>query len=400
MKTTNKEMARRLIPFPPYDVESCESWLGEMAEEGLFLEHWGLTTARFRRGIPMTMRYRLTAARLTGSILAGPPLAPDAQEQSLYEDAGWRFICRQDEFFIYACKNPVAPELHTDPAVQAISLKMAWKSALWSFLGFIAAFLLHIFLNYSDRLILFLVEFPVLILFWFVFAVWNLFSTARGLYCISALRSRLRRGLPPDHHKNWRRSAPLYQCANGLQLLVLPLLGVFLIALLLNTSRTVPPVLSEQDIQGLPFATLGDLAEGTVVREESSDHNTIERRHSLLAPTIIEYQENGRVVQNDEVMLDTFLQVDYYETRFRWLAQGLVGDLHSRWDNLADQPQTIPELPGIDAVWAYSDKSGVFRQLILVQGNRIVSARWLDSYNTQDFEEIVVRFAEVFAYSK
>lgn len=397
MKNDCKKTVRRLVPCPPYDVEACESWLSDMAAQGLFLERWGLNTARFRCGTPSPVRYRLTAARLTGSVLAGPPITPDAEEQALYEEAGWHFVCRQDEFFIYACKNPVAPELHTDPAVQAISLKMAWKSAFWSLLGFAAVFFLHLVLNYSGRLILFLVEFPTLVLLWFLFAIWNILSAARDLYCISALRTRLRRGLSPDHHKNWCRNAPLYRFANGLRLLILPLLLVLLAALFCRIDRSSSALPSVEELSHLPFATLADLAEGTVLREEGEGHNTLALQHSLLAPTIMDFQESGRVVQNDQVVLDTTLQVHYYETRFPWLARLLASDLHSRWGSLADQVQALPELPGIDAVLAYHDRSGVFRQLILVQGNRVVSAFWLDAYNTQNFEQIALRFAEVFA---
>lgn len=398
MKNDRQKTVRHLIPCPPYDVEACESWLSDMAEKGLFLEHWGLNTARFRCGTPLPTRYRLTAARLTGSVLAGPPLTPDAEEQALYEAAGWHFVCRQDEFFIYACKNPVAPELHTDPAVQALSLKVAWKSALWSFLGFTATFILHLVLNYAGRLILFLVEFPALVLLWFGFAAWSILSAARDLYCISALRTRLRRGLPPDHHKNWRRNAALYRCASGLRLLFLPILLVLLAALFCRIDRSPVSTLSAQDLSPLPFATLCDFAEGTVIREDE-DHNTIELRHSLLASPIIDFQESGRVVQNGQAVLDTTLQVHYYETRFPWLARLLASNLHSRWGSLADQVQTLPEMPGVDAIWAYSDESGVFRQLILLQGNRVVSALWLDAYHTQNFEQIALRFAEVFSAS-
>ena len=89
------------------------------------LELWGLLDVRFRREEPRPVRYRLTAARLEGNVLFGPPDAPDAGEEALYAETGWHFICRQREFFIYACDDPAAPELHTDPAVQALSLKMA-----------------------------------------------------------------------------------------------------------------------------------------------------------------------------------------------------------------------------------------------------------------------------------
>lgn len=400
MKANNKQTSRRLIPCPPYDVEACESWLGDMSEKGLFLEQWGLYTARFRLAPPLPARYRLTAARLEGSILAGPPLAPDAEEQSLYEEAGWHFICRQDEFFIYACSNPLAPEPHTDPAVQALSLKMARRSALWSLLGFIAVFSMNLFYLYSGHPALLFVEFPVITLLWFFFALWNILSAAWAFYCISALRVRLNRGLPLDHHKNWRRSAPLYQFVNLMRSLLVPLLAVLLVFVLTHPGRKMPPSLTRENTSALPFATLGDAAEGTVVWEEDTGRNTIEVRHSLLAPVIIEYHESGQVEQNGETVLDASLRVNYYETRTPWLARLLVDDLHKDLEIYADKPEELPELPGIDAAWGYSDGTGVFRQLILVRGNRVMSALWTDTANSVDFAQLAHLSAAVFSQDR
>ena len=129
----SKKTVCRQIPCPLYDMESCESWLAYMAGKGLFLERWGRYTAVFRPGPPQAVRYRLTAARLKGLALFSAPSVPDAAEAELYAASGWEFVCAREEFFFYCCKDPHAPELHTDPVVQAISLKMAVRSALYVF---------------------------------------------------------------------------------------------------------------------------------------------------------------------------------------------------------------------------------------------------------------------------
>ena len=58
MKLLNGETVYRLVPCPCYEVEACESWLTDMAAEGLFVEKLGRTLARFRRGTPCAVRYR------------------------------------------------------------------------------------------------------------------------------------------------------------------------------------------------------------------------------------------------------------------------------------------------------------------------------------------------------
>ena len=162
MKLLDKEIVYRPVPCPCYEVEACESWLTDMAAQGLFVEKLGRTLARFRRGLPQTVRYRLTAARLKGSWLDFVPSEPLSTEKALYAEYGWEFICSQQEFFLYACRDPQAPELHTDPAVQALSLKMARKSAWWALIGGNAVLVIQFALNGRGRLARLFVEMPLL----------------------------------------------------------------------------------------------------------------------------------------------------------------------------------------------------------------------------------------------
>ena len=183
MKTSERQTVRRLVPCPPYDVEACESWLGDMAEQGLMPERWGGFEARFRRETPRPVRYRLTAARLKGNVLFIPPGTPDAGEEALYEEAGWHFVCRQNEFYIYACDDPAAPELHTDPAVQALSLKMACRSAVFSFVCWAIVIALRSSELFSGDGFLNLVEYPLTALV-FAFCYLSLMLTSlQNLYC-------------------------------------------------------------------------------------------------------------------------------------------------------------------------------------------------------------------------
>lgn len=391
----NKKTVCRQVPCPLYDVESCESWLAYMAGKGLFLERWGRHTALFRPGPPQAVRYRLTAARLEGGWLDSPPSEPPTEERALYADSGWQFVCAQGEFFLYACPDPQAPELHTDPAVQALSLKMARRSAWWTFLGAIVILIIQFALNSQGRLVRFLVEMPVLSLCLYLFFFSVLLLAFRDLYYILTLSRRLRRGYAPDHRKNWRSAAWVNRLLQGISTCTYWLPLVLCLAMLVLPgsvlSRTNYP-------EALPFATLADLAEGTV--NPDGDAGTVEMRHSLLAPVIIEYHESGQVEQNGETVLDASLRVNYYETRTPWLARLLVDDLHKDLEIYADKPEELPELPGIDAAWGYSDGTGVFRQLILVRGNRVMSALWTDTANSVDFAQLAHLSAAVFSQDR
>lgn len=393
MNLFSKETVYRLVPFPCYEVEACESWLTDMAAQGLFVEKLGRTLARFHRGLPQTVRYRLTAARLKGSWMDVVPSEPLSTEKVLYAECGWDFICSQQEFFLYACRDSAAPELHTDPAVQDLSLKIASRSAWWALIGGIAVLAMQYFLNGRGRLARLLVEMPLLSLCMYLYIFGALFLTARDLYHILRLSRRLRRGYAPNHRKNWRPAAWTYRISHGITLCSFSLVLLLAFGNFVQTSSRQPI----QNYQGpLPFATLQDLTAGTLVRDEDG-RNTLEVRRSLLAPTILEYRESGVILQGEESHWDTSLTVQYYDTRSPWLAQLLVNDLHQERSILAAEPQPLTDLPGLDAAYAYSGKEGVFRQLILVQDSRVLSAMWIDTDGTHSFDRLAPRFAEGFA---
>ena len=395
MKPLDKETVYRLVPCPCYEVEACESWLTDMAAQGLFVEKLGRTLARFRRDLPQTVRYRLTAARLKGSWLDIVPSEPLSTEKALYAEYGWEFICSQQEFFLYACQDPQAPELHTDPAVQALSLKMARKSAWWALLGGLAVLAVQYFLNGRGRLARLLVEMPLLSLCMYLYLFGVLFLAARDLYHILRLSRRLGRGYAPDHRKNWHPTAWTYRISHGITLCSFSLVLLLAFGNFVQASSNQPIT----NYQGpLPFATLQDLTDGTLVQDED-EYNTLERRHSLLAPTILEYRESGVILQGEEAPWAPSLSVQYYDTRSPWLAKLLVNDLHQERSILAEELQPLPDLPGIDTAYAYSGKEGVFRQLILVQGSRVLSVLWVDPDGTHGFDRLAPRFAEVFAAS-
>lgn len=395
MKLLDKEVVYRLVPCPCYEVEACESWLTDMAAQGLFVEKLGRTLARFRRGLPQTVRYRLTAARLKGSWLDVVPSEPLSTEKALYAEYGWEFICSQQEFFLYACRGPQAPELHTDPAVQALSLKMARKSAWWALIGGNAVLVIQFALNGRGRLARLFVEMPLLSCCMYLYFFGALFLAARDLYNILQLSRRLGRGYAPYHRKNWHPTAWVNRISRGITVCAF-FLGILLAFWMFVQFSSRQPI---KDYQGpLPFATLQDLTDGTLVQDED-EYNSLERRHSLLAPTILEYSESGVILQGKEAPWDPSLSVQYYDTRSPWLAKLLVNDLHQQRSILAEEPQPLPDLAGMDAAYAYSGKEGVFRQLILVQGNRVLSVLWVDPDGTHGFDRLAPRFAEAFAAS-
>ncbi len=355
----------RPFPCPDYDLEGTESWLQAMAAKGWLLRESFAGLAGFTQGAPDAVRYRLNATR--GSVLDGDWAAPDGEEKALSAAAGWHYVCARGKFFIYACDDAAAPELHTDPAVQALQLERLRRDA-WASVGsglFFAAI------------------YPLL---WLPGKIWRIFAALpqylSGLVLVSAigltvalcrafylwgLSRRLRGGQAPVRGARQRRRGRRLQ---GLQAMETMVLLLFVAALFARRGVPTAQPLPEYT-DPLPFATLADLAGGGTVEWEPEDryiHNTVTVSHTLTAPAVYELEQHAAVRQEGQPVLSGGLYVDYYETRWEWLAKGVARDLRADW--LQGEHAERLLLPGIDETWL---TPGPYRQLLLRRGCRVMS---------------------------
>ena len=75
------------IPCPLSDIEGLESWLGDMAAQGLVPVTIGQNFARFRYSQPKAVRYRLNAKPAPETFLEFAPGTPDGEERALAQNA-------------------------------------------------------------------------------------------------------------------------------------------------------------------------------------------------------------------------------------------------------------------------------------------------------------------------
>lgn len=117
-----KNYIRRFIPVDSLDIDAMESWLADMAEDGLFLVSFGTYFAHFEPRPPRKAAYRLEATVF-------PPVEPDKKKRELLEDFGWEYVCPFGKYFhVYCAKTENAPEIHTDPAMQAEVYEQIYRS--------------------------------------------------------------------------------------------------------------------------------------------------------------------------------------------------------------------------------------------------------------------------------
>ena len=291
------------IPCPLSDIEGLESWLGDMAAQGLVPVTIGQNFARFRCSQPKAVRYRLNAKPAPETFLESAPGTPDGEERALAQECGWYYVTAVGDFFLYACEDSDAMGVWHTPVIDFVEL--GWLS--FCYLGLLAAALVSVVHN------------TVL------------------LYRFSA---RLTRGAEPERHKNWRKGAGRYLVGRVLAalLFVLTIVWTFAGSAMEKSRRGSIPL--EDYTAPLPFATLDDYAgQPTAPDADAAPAASFVLVQRLpLAPTFIKYEAHGQAGANG---LRGALYVEYYECITPQLAQtmyreGKTNGLHNFPETAAD----------------------------------------------------------------
>ena len=102
------KFVKRVIPFESCDIPAIQSWLEDMAEKGLFFKECGVFFAKFEKGEPKDMRYRLDFCDVVACDI------PE-EKKELYERSGWNVVGDfKDDCVVICTENPDAPEIYTD----------------------------------------------------------------------------------------------------------------------------------------------------------------------------------------------------------------------------------------------------------------------------------------------
>lgn len=369
-------------PCPAYDVEAVESWLGDLAREGLVLSKDGFFCGFgfFDRTSPQMLRYRLEAAPKAHGLLSDGDGAPDAQQMELAGDFGWEYVARFGDFYIYRTSDPDAPELHSDPRVQAISIKMLRRrlrgNALMTLFWLVLYPLFGIHLQLLRTM---LAAGTPFVLLGFGLGFWSFGRALAQAVHLRRLGRTLTRGQPLRHNKPWRAHALRHRLAGPLQIALLLAWAIWAVVLLgqeAGDERRVP-----LDGQAMPFATMADFAPGATYEPDGvlgDSGNSVWRRSDLLARDVVSYREHATLTCEDGSVYQGGLYVDYFETASPLLAKQLVREtlLQARWQNLWDgftyDTFDLPPLP-VDEAIGYYDIGTHFPNILLREGDTVVN---------------------------
>lgn len=113
----------RGLPVNQMDVVAIEDWLEQMALKGYFLEDIVLRWWHFKIMEPKEVRYRLDLGVEKKGLI-------DPVKKEDYEALGWHYIyTHKGSYHIFMADDPETEELHTDPAVESMTLKK-WEKNL------------------------------------------------------------------------------------------------------------------------------------------------------------------------------------------------------------------------------------------------------------------------------
>ena len=318
----------RIPPCPAYDIPGMESWLEDLAAKGLHLSKdgfFGILTS-FEEGPPKKERFRLEPTDRKGGLFSEEYDPEDEQIQLLHQ-MGWTYRARRGQFHIYSSDDPGAPELNTDPQVQAVTM-----SALTQFLrkkvtNALFTTLLYLILYFGDILIssTLLLGTPLVLLFAGLM-LWDLGCSLKALIVLVRWRNQLRQGQPLPHRSDYRRSGWRYLTTEFLRKSLW--IAFFLCAAWRVLYIEVDEPYEKIADQHFPFYTVADYYPGAEIKrtESISEFYTWE---DLLSPENYDFREYTEVKRNGETF-DCWLSVNYHRTRWEWTARRLARELVSQ----------------------------------------------------------------------
>lgn len=345
----------KLPPCSSYDIEAMESWLSDMATEGLMLTEDGFffKLAVFARATPKNVRYRLTAAEVQPTLFNDYD-SPTDEAVDLSRDMGWEYVCRRGSFYIYRTESVTAPELNSDPEILALTLNKLKKHQRNAFIISLLLMAVYLFLygvllndfHFWISWIALGTPFSLLTILWLVISIC---SQVLDMVRIGKLRRKLLSEGGLEHKKDYHAGTARYYVCKALKLLVF-LLWVILFAQLVGRYVTESDKVILSDYDGaIPFATAQDYVEGEYIESPIFVPNTVRVWSDVLSPVNYDYHEQASIIRNDEVYWEVNYYVDYHEAAFPWLARLLAED-YARYNR--DDEYTMLPLPELDVDFA------------------------------------------------
>lgn len=341
-------------PCPVLDIEAMQTWLEDMSMEGYLLKRCSKARHKFEfyKIEPLRTRYRLTPV---SNKIEEWNLRPNEEFVSITDAFGWEHVCSNYRLHIFRAYDENAREIHTDPVIQAQTIRqLGWRilktALIWLIIPLVYFFVIYAFggTNYFwQSLLIDSMGIQIILAYFVLFAV---VKSALELMRLCPLYKQLKRGHVPIKQKDWKKKASVHRAAFR----AYPILLVIL-ALVVVMGRSVyrdkaayenlPPVGTD-----LPFLSVADLAQTSDIQsaERMEDVNYMRNWSHVLSPVNYDWAEIVEVVDNNGTEGLVSIHVFYHELRFAWLAESLtkeyIVNAQQAGTEMTEKPQTRADL--------------------------------------------------------
>lgn len=349
----------KFAPISIYDVSAWQAWLEDEAAKGNFLDGPG-RICTFESGEPKAVRYRMEP-------VGRRPVHPDEETREVYRDMGWNYVDTAGRtFYIWRCDDPNAPELNTDPQVQAAAYERLLKQLKWADLVIIlvwlaiAVMVLLFHLRAEDYALRLMQNWEP----WYT--AWPLFLAVgviipQTIYWEWSLRryvGGLRAGVPQPQRRPYRLSRVL-------AVVTLVIYSLFLVSRLAVIAQpnywTYEPVSTFEET--VPCVELPTLGEVKAIRWKNW-----------------RTREQWWTLQGD--WDDSYAESRYYDFYAPWSAKRMARLLAER-DDL--RPVEVPDL---DAAWLGEHSQYGMQLLVLRQGTVVLEVEYSGSDDVTEHLEV------------
>ena len=368
----------KICPCDPCDVEGIQSWLEDMAAEGLFLIEDGVFCGvfSFERKSPRKTKYRLDVAqkRKPRFLDSGDELTDE--ELDLYNSMGWEYLLRYGDFRVYRSMERDAPELNTESKIHAITIGLLKQKHRGSFIY--AIVYAAMFVLFSNGVLRYPFRETATICLLFTFCVYGVIFLV-WIECLLRLvrfrryEKRLLDGDTLNHRKEWKKHALRSYCVRALPFLLCFGIGFGLLSALSRAGNEIP----HEDYSGeIPFATVADVFPGGTITRDNDflDYGTINTWSTAISDNY-EWNESCYVTTADGKQYYCILRLEYHEVASEWIARGLEENYYhydaTRYHGKDFEDFEVQDL-GVDSVRAYYSY-GIF-YVLMREDNRVVHA--------------------------
>lgn len=366
----------RLCPCDPGDIEGIQSWLEDLAEQGLFLIEDGVFCGvfTFARKAPGKVSYRLDVAqkRKPRFLDSGDELTDE--EVELYRSMGWEYLLRYGDFHIYRSTENNAPELNTEGKTHAITINLLKKKHRSSFVSAILLALFWMvfsngFLRYGYRMAATVgLGFTVCV---YGFMLWNVLTPLGRAFRFRRYEKRLLEGDQLNRQVEWKKTAVISFAKRGLPVVLCCGVAVGLLSGLARAGKEIP---NGQYPGEPPFATVADIfPDGTISNDSIwMDYGTFLMNETSVSRNV-EWNESCDVTTPDGEHYFCILRLVYHEAASEWIARGLEEDYYvydaTRYHGKRFTDLEAPDL-GVDSIRVYNNYGTLC--VLMRQENRVI----------------------------